>query len=164
MGRGKRYREAVGKVDRDEKYTTLQAVELVPGSKPIYTSADEPGLIYDVLTVSPQSLGMHRAEWEKVIKVWYRVVEYFYNPKTREDAIKIMASRVGVTPEQYKTFVDGTKILKLDEAKKAFAKGKGLSSIYGSSKISDDFNVDNKVYKKHQDVDSYIDPSLTDAM
>ena len=29
MGRGKRYREAVGKVDRDEKYTTLQAVELV---------------------------------------------------------------------------------------------------------------------------------------
>jgi NitT/TauT family transport system substrate-binding protein len=136
----------------------------VPGSKPIYTSADAPGLIYDVLTVSPQSLAMHRTEWEKVIKVWYRVVDYFYDPKTRDDAIKIMASRVGVTPAEYKTFVNGTKILKLDEAKKAFAKGDGFSSIYGSSKISDDFNVTNKVYKKPQDVDSYIDPSLTEKM
>ncbi|MEJ2564883.1 MAG: ABC transporter substrate-binding protein [Gammaproteobacteria bacterium] len=140
------------------------ALKQVPGSKPIYTSTNAPGLIYDVLAVSPQSLALHRADWEKVIKVWYRVVKYFYDPKTRDDAIKIMASRVGVTPAEYKTFVHGTKILKLDEAKKAFAKGKGLSSIYGSSKISDDFNVDNKVYKKHQDVDSYIDPSLTDAM
>lgn len=140
------------------------ALKQVPGSKPIYTSSNAPGLIYDVLAVSPQSLALHRADWEKVIKVWYRVVKYFYDPKTRDDAVKIMASRVGVTPAEYKTFVDGTKILKLNEAKKAFAKGKGLSSIYGSSKISDDFNVDNKVYKKHQDVDSYIDPSLTDAM
>jgi len=140
------------------------ALKQVPGSKPIYTSADAPGLIYDVLTVSPQSLAMHRAEWEKVIKVWYRVVDYFYDPKTRDDAIKIMASRVGVTPAEYKTFVNGTKILKLDEAKKAFAKGAGFSSIYGSSKISDDFNVTNKVYKEPQDVDSYIDPSLTEKM
>ena len=136
------------------------ALKLVPGSKPIYTSTNKPGLIYDVLTVSPQSLAARRADWEKVIKVWYRVVDYFYDAKTREDAIKIMASRVGVTPAEYKTFVDGTKILKSDEAKKAFAKGEGLSSLYGSSQISDDFNVANKVYKEHQDVNSYIDPSL----
>src|SRR5512135_498924 len=32
------------------------AIKAVPGSHPIYTSADEPGLIYDVLTVSPTSL------------------------------------------------------------------------------------------------------------
>jgi len=140
------------------------ALKQVPGSTTVYSSADAPGLIYDVLTVSPQSLAMHRADWEKVIKVWYRVVNYFYDPKTRDDAIKIMSARVGVTPAEYKTFVDGTKILKLDEAKKAFAKGDGFSSLYGSSKISDDFNVSNKVYKEPQDIDSYIDPSLTAKM
>jgi NitT/TauT family transport system substrate-binding protein len=92
------------------------------------------------------------------------VVGYFYDPKTRADAIKIMAARVGVTPAEYQSFVDGTKLLKLDEAKKAFAKGEGFASIYGSSKISDDFNVANEVYKEHQDVNSYIDPSLTAKM
>ena len=140
------------------------ALELVPGSKPIYTSADEPGLIYDVLAVSPESLSAHRDDWKKVMTVWYRVVDYIKDPKTFDDAVKIMAARVGVPPAKYKTFINGTKILTLAEAKKHFAKGDSFTSIYGSSKISDDFNVANKVYEKPQDVDSYIDPSLTEGM
>ncbi|MEJ2509163.1 MAG: ABC transporter substrate-binding protein [Gammaproteobacteria bacterium] len=140
------------------------ALKQVPGSKPIYTSADEPGLIYDVLAVSPTSLAEHRAEWAKVVKVWYRVVKYIHDPKTHDDAVKIMASRVGVSPKEYQSFITGTKILTLKEAKKFYKKGPGFDSLYGSSKIVDKFNVDNKVYKKSQNVDEYIDPSLTDAM
>ena len=136
------------------------ALKLVPGSKAIYTSANVPGLIYDVLAVSPQSLSAHRDEWQKVIQVWYKTVAYYYDPKTHDDAIKIMASRVGVSPAEYGSFANGTKILKPEEAGKAFEKGEGLSSLYGSSKIADDFNVKYQVYKQSQDVDSYIDPSL----
>jgi NitT/TauT family transport system substrate-binding protein len=136
------------------------ALKLVPGSKAIYTSADKPGLIYDVLAVSPQSLAAHREEWKKVIKVWYRIVDYIYDPKTHDDAIKIMASRVTLKPAEYQAFVTGTKILKRDEATKAFVKGDGFASIYGSSKISNEFNLANKVYKQSQDVDSYFDASL----
>ena len=136
------------------------ALKLVPGSKAIYTSAQAPGLIYDVLAVSPQSLAMHRDEWKKVVQVWYKTVAYYYDPKTHDDAIRIMASRVGVTPKEYATFANGTKILKPEQARKAFEKGDGLSSLYGSSQIADDFNVNNKVYKQAQDVNSYIDPSL----
>jgi len=140
------------------------ALNLVPGSKPIYTSKDEPGLIYDLLAVSPASLATHRAEWKKVAKVWYRVVDYLKDPKTHADAIRIMASRVGLSPKEYESFVGGTKILTLEEAKKFFAKGKGFASLYGSSKLSDDFNVANDVYKKPQDVDAYIDPSITNEL
>ncbi len=140
------------------------ALKLVPGSKPIFTSADQPGLIYDVLAVTPASLAARRDDWKKVLKVWYRVVDYIYDPATRDDAIKIMASRVGVDPKEYLSFVEGTKILKLDEAKKFMAKGAGFDSLYGSSKIADDFNVANKVYEKPQDIDSYIDPSLSNEL
>ena len=136
------------------------ALNLVPGSKRIYSSADEPGLIYDVLAVSPQSLAANRDEWKKVIKVWYRVVDYFKDPKTQDDAISIMASRVGLAPAEYKEFVTGTKILEKDEAKTFFSKGDGFKSLYGSSKISDDFNVANEVYGKAQNIDEYIDSSL----
>jgi len=140
------------------------ALKLVPGSKPVYTSADEPGLIYDVLAVSPQSLANRRADWEKVAKVWYRVVNYLHDPKTHADGIRIMASRVGVTPEEYEGFYKGTKILSLAEAKKYFMKGDGYDSLYGSSAIVDKFNLDNDVYKEAQDIDSYIDPSITESM
>ncbi len=140
------------------------ALNLVPGSKPIYTSADEPGLIYDLLAVSPASLAEKRAEWKKVAKVWYRVVDYLNDPKTHADAVKIMASRVGLSPEEYESFVNGTKILTKAEAKKHYAKGDGFASLYGSTKIADDFNVANDVYKDPQDIGSYIDASITNEM
>lgn len=137
-----------------------QALTLVPGSKPVYTSADEPGLIYDVLSVSPESLAARRDDWKKVLKVWYKAVAYLKDPKTREDAVNIMASRVGLEPAEYKSFIDGTNILTLDEAKKFMPKAEGFTSLHGSSKIADDFNVANKVYEASQDIDAYIDLSL----
>jgi len=140
------------------------ALTQVPGSKAIYTSADEPGLIYDVLSVSPQSYATDKAKWAKVAKVWYRIVDYIKDPKTNADAISIMASRVGLTPAEYKGFVKGTNILTLDEAKAFYKKGSGFGSIYGSTKISDDFNVANKVYDKPLNINSYIDASLTTGM
>ena len=72
-----------------------------------------------------------------------------------------MAARVGVSPEEYAPILEGTKILSLEEAKKIFAKAEGFTSLYGSSKISDDFNLKYDVYGDTQDLDSYIDPSLT---
>lgn len=140
------------------------ALKLVPGSKPIYTSADVPGLIYDVLAVSPESLAARAAEWKKVIEVWYDVVAYIKDPKTADDAVKIMAARVGISPAEYKPLLEGTKILTLDEAMAHFGKVEGFRSIYGSTRISDDFNVANKVYEKAQDVDSYIDLSLSQTL
>ena len=74
-----------------------------------------------------------------------------------------MSARVGLTPEAYLPLLKGTKLLSLSEGKKVMVKGKGFNSLYGSSQIADDFNVANAVYKTSQDVDSYIDPSFTNA-
>ncbi|XOC88361.1 ABC transporter substrate-binding protein [Hyphomicrobium sp. DY-1] len=140
-----------------------QAMKQVPGSTPIYTSADEPGLIYDVITVNPTSLATRKADWEKVIKVWDRVVKYINDPATVDDAAKIMAARVGLKPAEYKPLIAGTKLLDVAAAKKVFVKAKGFGSLYGSSEIANDFNTKYAVYKDKLDVDSFIDPSLTNA-
>ena len=137
-----------------------QAMKLVPGSKPIYTSADEPGLIYDVLTVSPASLAAHRAEWQKVTKVWGRVVAYINDPKTQPDAVKIMSARVGLTPEAYLPLLKGTKLISLEEGKKTFVKADGFKTLYGSSKVADGFNVKYGVYKKPMDLAKAIDATV----
>jgi NitT/TauT family transport system substrate-binding protein len=138
-----------------------QALKAVAGSTKIFSSADRPGLIYDTLAVSPESLSSNRAEWKKVVSVWYQIVDYIKDPKTREDAIAIMASRVDLPPAEYKPFLSGTEILTLAQAKKAYKKTEGFSSLYGSSEIVDAFSVANKMYEEKQDIGSYIDPSLT---
>ncbi|GBG13858.1 NitT/TauT family transport system substrate-binding protein [Novimethylophilus kurashikiensis] len=137
-----------------------EAMKRVPGAKPIYTSANEPGLIYDVLTVSPTSLASRRADWQKVIKVWDKVVTYINDPKTQPDAVKIMSARVGLKPEAYLPLLKGTKLLSLEEGKKVFVKADGFKSLYGSSKIADSFNVKYGVYKQPQDLGKAIDPTL----
>jgi NitT/TauT family transport system substrate-binding protein len=138
-----------------------QALSQLPGSTAVSTSRDAPGLIYDVLSVSPASLASRKADWEKVAQVWYRIVDYIYDEKTQADALSIMAARVGVPADQYKMILDGTKILSLEEAKAVLQKGDGMDSLYGSSKVADDFNVKYEVYAEPQAVDSYIDPSIT---
>lgn len=138
-----------------------EALRALPGSKPIYTSADEPGLIYDALCVNPASLAKNRKDWAKVVQVWYKIVDFVNNPATRPEAVKIMAARVQVKPEVYDKLMAGTHFLTKAEAKKAFQKGDSFQSLWGSSKIVDAFNVANKVYAKPQKVGAYIDASLT---
>ena len=140
-----------------------EALKAVPGSKPIYTSADEPGLIYDVLAVNPASAKSRRAEWQKVVALWGKVVTYIEDPKTQPDAVKIMAARSGISPAEYLPLLKGTKLLTPDENRKIYARGKDYMSIYGSTEIVNNFNWYNKVYTINQKVDNYIDPSFVET-
>jgi NitT/TauT family transport system substrate-binding protein len=141
-----------------------QAMKGAPGAHPLYTSAKAPGLIYDVLTVSPTSYAARKAEWSKVAGVWDKVVSYINDPKTQADAVKIMAARVGVPAEDYTKLLGGTKLLTLAEGKKIYVDAEGLGSLYGSSRNADAFNVKFDVYKEHQDIKAYIDPTITNSL
>jgi NitT/TauT family transport system substrate-binding protein len=137
-----------------------QALTQVAGSKKLFTSADAKGLIYDVLAVNPTSLASQREDWAKITGIYYKCVAYLMDPKTRDDAIKIMAAKVGANVDDYAKNVPGTHFLTLAEAKAAFKKSDGLDSIYGSMAIGNQFNLDNKVYKDSQTPESYLVPSV----
>jgi NitT/TauT family transport system substrate-binding protein len=138
-----------------------QALKQLPGSTAIFTSANVPGIIYDLLVVNPKSLAERRADWLKVVKVWDRIAKFVKDEKNLDEAAKIMSARVGLSAEDYKPLMKGTFFLTLEEGQKRFAKGDKLDSVFGSSKIVDDFNVKNKVYKAPMKIEEYLDPSLT---
>jgi NitT/TauT family transport system substrate-binding protein len=140
-----------------------QAMKAVPGAKALYTSADEPGLIYDVFVATPAVAKNRKADLAKFMKVWDRVVAYVQDPKTQPDAVKIMAARSGVTPAEYLPYLKGTHLLNLADGKKVYAKGKGFGSIQGSTAFVDAFNVANGVYKAPEKVDSYLDYTVYGA-
>jgi NitT/TauT family transport system substrate-binding protein len=137
-----------------------QALKAVGGSKPILTSANLPGLIYDLVSVSPKSLSTRRDDWVKVVKVWNRTVAFVTDPANKAEAVKIMAGRAGVPPDEYAKFLPGTRFLSPQEALARFDKKEGLGTLYGSGLVADVFNVANKVYAKPQPVAEYLDGSL----
>jgi NitT/TauT family transport system substrate-binding protein len=137
-----------------------QALQQVPGSKKLFTSADAKGLIFDVIAVSPTSYAEHRQDWAKITAIYYKCVNYLMDPKTRQDAINIMAAKVGANPVDYAKNVPGTHFLTLPEAKACLKKSDDMLSIYGSMKLSDKFYLDNGVYKNSQNPDDYVLPSV----
>ncbi|MEO7425886.1 MAG: ABC transporter substrate-binding protein [Fibrobacteria bacterium] len=140
-----------------------QALKEVAGSTAIYTSANAPGLIYDLLYVSPESLAKRKDDWKKVVKVWFKVVDFIKDDKNKAEYLKIMSARVGLKPETYEPLMKGTHLLDLAENKAHFKAGKELTSVEGSSRMVDDFNLKNAVYKKTQDAAAYLDASLLPA-
>ena len=136
------------------------ALDQVPGAAPLFTSANVPGLIYDVLFVNPKSLAARRDDWKKVVRVWFQVVAFVSDPAHRAEAARIMSQKAQMTPERYEKLMNGTQFLDLAENQKRFARRPGLDTVYGSSEIVDQFNVANRVYREAVKPDPYFDPSL----
>ncbi len=137
-----------------------QALKQVAGSKPVFTSADAKGLIFDGVYVSKESLAKRPEDWKKVVQVWFKTVEFIKDEKTKAEAVKIMAGKVNVPADEYSKNLEGTHLLGAAENVKAYEKSDDLLSVFGSSKIADDFNVKHGVYKEAQNVDSYLDASI----
>jgi NitT/TauT family transport system substrate-binding protein len=144
---------------------SYQALTQVPGSKPIFTSADAKGLIYDVLAVNPASLAAHPEDWAKIAAIYYKCVAYLMDPATRDDAIKIMAAKVGADPAVYAKYVPGTHFQTLAEAKANYKGDAGSAmNIHDSMVKSNKVLLDIGAYKNSQNVDDYIYPDIVEAM
>jgi NitT/TauT family transport system substrate-binding protein len=143
---------------------SAQALRFAAGAKPIFTSAELPGLIYGAAAVNPTSLAQRRDDWVKFAKVWYWISDFIRDPKTRDQALAVMAAKIGASPEQYAAAMSGTYFLSLQEAKARYTKSAGLDSLYGSTSVADHFNVEHKVYKDPQRVDDYVDPGIVASL
>lgn len=141
-----------------------QALKTVPGSKKLFTSADAKGLIFDVIAVNPTSYAAHREEWKKITAIYYKCVDYLKDPKTADDAVKIMAAKVGADPVEYAKNIPGTHFLTIPEAKTALKKSHDMLSIYGSMELSDKFYLENKVYKDSQKPSDYLVPGIINSL
>ena len=136
------------------------ALEQVPGSKAIFTSSNVPGLIYDLLFVNRASLERRRSDWKKIVKVWFRVAAFVNDPAHRREAAEIMGSTTKLTAEKYEKLMDGTRFLDENENRRRLSPTAGFDSVQGSTRIVDQFNVANHVYKDSIAVDPFFDTTL----
>src|SRR5882724_945066 len=141
-----------------------QALKTVPGSKKLFSSADAKGLIFDVIAVNPTSYAAHKDEWKKITEIYYKCVDYLKDPKTADDAVKIMSAKVGADPADYARNIPGTHFLTVAEAKTALKKSHDMLSIYGSMELSDKFYLENKVYKDSQKPSDYLAPGIINSL
>lgn len=146
---------------------SYQALLQVAGSKKLFTSAQAKGLIYDVIAVNPTSLAAHHDDWAKISAIYYKCVAYLMDPATRDDAIKIMAAKVGADPAVYAKYVPGTHFQTLAEAKANYKGDAGSAmNIHDSMLKSDKVLIQVGAYKANQSQkpEDYIYPDIVLAM
>ncbi len=126
--------------------------------KVIYSSADIPGLIPDLVVMRTPVVKERSGDVQKLVASWFDIVDFI---KTDEaEALKIMAKVVEQPPEAYKEFLPGTKFFDLEMNKKGFEKKDGDATLYGSGKTIATFLKDAGQLKKIPDYAAALEPKF----
>ncbi|MEM6694098.1 MAG: ABC transporter substrate-binding protein [Pseudomonadota bacterium] len=137
-----------------------QALAEVPGSTPVFTTREVPGLVFDALFATPQSLASRRDDWVKVAQAWYMALDFIRDEETKDQAMAIMAARVNLTPEQFEENLEGSDPLSIEANVQHFRDADGFESVYGSARHVDEFVHAQGLYEEPQDVSVYLDSNV----
>lgn len=140
----------------------LHQVQAEGKGKLLYSSAQMPGLIPDLLVFQESVIKERSAEIQKIVATWFDVLQFI---KSHEDeAVKIMAKVVEQKPADYKVFLPGTKFFDLKANVRAFEKRTDDASLVGSGKTIADFLKATDSIKKIPDVEGALEPKFIKAL
>jgi NitT/TauT family transport system substrate-binding protein len=113
---------AAGQVDAVGAFAPFTTAALRrPGSRAIATSAEFPGAIPDHLVVLPALIRGHPKEVQAIVNAWFDTVHWIRTH--RVEATAIMATRAGVSEDDYRGYDAGTTIFTLGQNLDAFTPG-----------------------------------------
>ena len=136
----------------------VNTIQVSGKGKPLFTSADVPGLIPDLLVAQEKSLKAKRKDFVGMVRAWYDVEAFLRsNP---DEAAKIMAKVVGMDAKDYKVFLPGTKFFDQKANLQAFGPATDKTSLLGVAPTISKFLLDNKLMEGKVDFAKGIDASL----
>lgn len=137
---------------------TLQALER-EGSHVLFDSSDYPGTIPDHLVVSGDLVDDRPEDVQLLVDAWYATLDYIEeNP---DDALDIMAGVAELTPEEYASFEEGTRLFTAEEAMEAFEGEEAPVGLTPMAEQINEFLVETELAEEPAELDGLFDPSFT---
>ena len=126
----------------------------------LFTSAQMPGLIPDLLVAQERSIQSKRKDFIAMIRAWFGT-EAFIRAQP-ERAVAIMSKVVGMPPDQYRVFLPGTRFFDAAANLEAFDPKNPRSLVSVAPNIAA-FLLSNKLIDGRPDAAKGVDRSLIDA-
>ena len=142
-----------------EKHTTRR--RYITG-KLIQRPADLMSAFLDSSTTPFCAVDNRGEDIQKVVAAWFDVVKFIQQNET--EAVQIMAKVVEQKPEDYRSFLPGTRFFDLKANLNAFEKREDNSSLYGSGKTIGQFLQSVEMIKDIPDHASAIEPRFVRAV
>lgn len=126
--------------------------------KLIFSSADTPGLIPDLLVFNEKTLKERPEEVKKILMAWYDAMEWWkQNP---EEGNAILAKKAEVTPEEYKVMMASIKLFTIQDNIKAFIKSDSLESLATTGLKTANFLKSKEMLETIPDIENILEPSF----
>ncbi|MFB8788703.1 MAG: ABC transporter substrate-binding protein [Potamolinea sp.] len=124
------------------------------GWRVIFTSAQTPGLISDVITFRETILKTRPADIRAFIRAWFQSVDYWKaNPK---EGNAIIGKVLKIPPETIS--LEGVKLLTLEDNKKGFIPGNTTDSLYHTAQLYANFYIRTGGLTRPPDMNKLIEP------
>ena len=131
------------------------------GSKELFSSADFPGAIPDLLVVSQKLIDQQPEAAQALVNTWYDVMDFMEQNPERAD--EIMAERADVTVEELQLFEKGTRMFTIEDNLEAFSDGDNMKHMPFAAKDMADFMVGVGFIPEAPDLTTVLDDQFVKA-
>lgn len=145
-----------GLIDAGYTYDPFTSQALAKGDKVVFSSAEAPGLIVDVLAFRKDILKNRPEEVKAFIAAWFEAQQYWKDHPA--DGNAIIAKATGLKPEEVSA--QGVTLFDLTANLKTFAQGADYSSVYYAAQQELDFIVNTGDVTRPVKINDLLDPSF----
>ena len=131
------------------------------GSKELFSSADFPGAIPDLLVVTQKLIDEQPEAAQALVNTWYDVMDFMEQNPERSD--EIMAERADVTVEELQLFKEGTQMFTIEDNLEAFSDGDSMKHMPFAAKEMADFMVGVGFIPEAPDLTTILDDQFVQA-
>jgi NitT/TauT family transport system substrate-binding protein len=137
----------------------ISQIEKSGQGRALFTSAQMPGLIPDLLVAQARAVQAHRKDFVGMIRAWFDAVAFIHAQP--EHAVVIMSKVVSMSPDQYRVFLPGTRFFDAAANQQAFDAHNPQALVNVAPTIAA-FLLSNKLIDGQPDAAHAIDRSLLD--
>ncbi len=134
----------------------LQAKKRKDG-RVLITTADEKGVIVDILTVSERYLQKNRENVKKIVRGWFRAIDYW--EKNKGEANEIMSKYYNISKDEFADMISSLKWPSYSENISYFDRNSDVN-IYKIAEIFNNIFLEVKKVDRKIDLDQAIDSSI----
>lgn len=124
--------------------------------KLVFSSADTPGLIPDLLVFNNRIIQNRPEDVKKILMAWFDAMQWWKQHPDEGDAI--VAKKAGVSVADYKKMLAGVKLFTIQDNIKAFTKSDGFESLATTGQKTAEFLKNEGMLDSVPNIDSMLDP------
>lgn len=134
--------------------TLSQAV--AAGYRVLFTSAETPGLIPDVMAFQKSVLAERPEDVKAVLRAWFQAVEYWQTHLQEGNAV--IAKVLNLKPEEIS--LEGVQLFNAVQSRQAFIKSNSTASLYYTSQLYSDFALQAGNMTRPIDIEQLLEPTF----